>query len=404
MMRRSALGLGAASLLAAGCDSSQQSVKGRVTELTGEVSVSALLTIIPPSGDTSGAKDTAAISDALTAGSSVQLLPGSYHLNAGLTVGEAALAGCGPATELIPVKGVAGPLVTLGSHSMLRDLQFNGGSGTRSGNPPGDAVSVAAGANRIWVDNIYARYINGWVLNPQAITGAMHLTVQGLRGTNNAGGIRLHAPSGIAAEVGLTDIDLQQCEANEALRLHSVFDVGVHWLNCSVLGSAGQSTVTLLGDVATALLSGVDAGVVGTATPNVPVLHMQSSGGRSPSDVSFSGCTFQQGGVGVRVDDSCSSIRFSGVMAKNNLGDGWQFGGGGTFISLTGCGGIYNGQSGEAARDVYVTGSAHVGLFGFGYCSSAVTSALQVPGSNHVTNAEPTYPGGATVAGTPSGW
>jgi hypothetical protein len=403
MMRRAALRLAGLSLLPGG-DGSPLLASALVTGTTTDAGVSGLLSVIPPTRDTSGAADTAAIRDALNAGSSVQLLPGSYYLRAGVTVSEAMLAGCGPATELIPVHGVAGPLVTLGSHSMLRDLQFNGGSDTRPGNPAVDAISVATGASRIWVDNIYARCINGWVLNPQAITAPMHLSVQSLRGTNNAGGIWLHAPSGIAAEVGLIDVDLQQCEASEALRLDSVFDVGVQWLNCSVLGSAGQTTVRLLGDVATALFSEVDAGVVGTPTPNVPVLHMQGSGGNSPSDVSWSGCTFQEGGVGIRVDDGCSSIRFSGVMAKNNLGDGWQFNGSGTFISLTGCAGMYNNRGRGAACDVYVTGPAHVGLFGFGYCSPAATYALQVPGTNNVTNADPTYPGGATVAGTPSGW
>lgn len=406
MMRRAALRLAGLSLVPGG-DSTPLLASTQMTGSTSpaaEAGASGPLSVIPPSRDTSGAADTAAIRDALNAGSSVQLLPGSYYLRAGVTVSEAMLAGCGPASELIPVRGAAGPLVTLGSHSMLRDLQFNGGSGSRSGNPSVDAISVATGANRIWVDNIYARYINGWVLNAQAITAPMHLSVQSLRGTNNAGGISFSAPSGIAAQIGLTDIDLQQCEANEALRLDSVFDVGVQWLNCSVLGSAGQTTVRLLGDVATALFSQVDAGVVGTPTPNVPVLHMQGSGGKSPSDVSWSGCTFQEGGIGIRVDDECSSIRFSGVMTKNNLGDGWQFTGSGTFISLTGCAGMYNNRSGEVARDVYVTGSAHVGLFGFGYCSPAATHALQVPGTNNVTNADPTYPGGATVAGAPGGW
>jgi hypothetical protein len=409
MMRRAALRMAGLSLIPGG-DGSLLAANAQVTGPTAaatdtaEAAPKGRLSVIPPTGDTSGAADTAAISGALNAGSSVQLLPGSYYLRAGVTVSEAMLAGCGPASELIPVRGVAGPLVTLGSHSMLRDLQFNGGSGSRSDNPAADAISVATGANRIWVDDIYARYINGWVLNPQAITAPLHLSVQGLRGTNNAGGIRFQAPAGIAAQIGLTDIDLQQCEASEALHLDSVFDVGVQWLNCSVLGSAGQTTVRLLGNVATVLLSEVDAGVVGTPTPNVPVLHMQGSGGQSPCDVSFSGCTFQEGGIGIRVDDECSSIRFSGVMAKNNLGDGWQFTGSGTFLSLTGCAGMYNNRSGGTARDVYVTGPAHVGLFGFGYCSTAVTHALQVPGANNVTNADPTYPGGATVAGSPGGW
>jgi hypothetical protein len=392
MMRRTALGLLAGGLLPA----------ARLTAAS--AAESAEITTIAPSSDTSGATDQQAISGALAAGAAVQLVPGTYYLNAGLTV-DTMLAGCGPATRLIPV-GFTGPIVTMGSRSMLGDLQFYGGSTTSADNPATDGISVSAGASQVFVDNITAFYLNGWVLNPQPIQSATHMSVMGIRGLGNAGGIQLYASSGVTAQVALTDIDIQQCQVNPALQLESVYDISVRGLNCAVIGSAGVATVRLVGDVATALFSDVDAGVYpAPESVYTPVLKLEAGTyAQAPSDVSFSGCTFQQGGAGVEVDDGSSNLRFTGVMAKTNLGNGWQFSGDGTFISLNGCGGYANNASGGAANDVNVSGLAHIGIFGFGYCSADVTYALEVPAANHVTNDNATYPGGKQVSGAPQGW
>jgi hypothetical protein len=392
LMRRTALGLLAGGLLPA----------ARLTAAT--AAASAEITTIAPTGDTSGAKDQQAISAALGAGAAVQLVPGTYYLNAGLSI-DTMLAGCGPATRLIPV-GFTGPIVTMGSLSMVSDLQFYGGSTTLADNPSTDAISLGAGASQVFVDNITAFYLNGWVLNSQPIQSVTHMSVIGIRGLGNAGGIQLYAASGVTAQVALTDIDIQQCQANPALQLENVYDINVRGLNCAVMGSAGVATVRLVGDVETALFSDVDAGVYpAPESVYTPVLKLEAGGyTQAPSDVSFTGCTFQQGGAGVEVDDSSSNLRFTGVMAKTNLGNGWQFSGDGTFISLNGCGGYANNASGGTSYDVNVSGLAHIGLFGFGYCSTAVTYALELPATNHVTNDNATYPGGTKVNGTAQGW
>jgi hypothetical protein len=392
IMRRTALGLLAGGLLP-------------MTGMSAATAAdSAEITTIAPSGDTSGATDQEAIGDALAAGQAVQLVPGTYYLNAGLSV-DTMLAGCGPATRLIPV-GFTGPIVTMGSRTMLSNLQLYGGSTTAADNPATDGISLSAGASEVFVDNILAYYLNGWVLNPEPITSATHMSVMGIRGLGNAGGIQLQAASGVTAQVALTDIDIQQCQVNAALQLENVYDISVHGLNCAVIGSAEVATVRLVGDVETALFSDVDAGVYpAPESVYTPVLKLEAGGyAESPSDISFTGCTFQQGGAGIEVDDSSSNLRFTGVMAKTNLGNGWLFSGDGTFISLTGCGGYANNASGGTSADVDVTGLAHVGIFGFGYGSSAVTYALDLPATNHVTNDNATYPGGTAISGTPQGW
>jgi hypothetical protein len=430
IMRRSALGLLAVAAIPARGSSGQPAAADTTlaapVTIPGELIISSggsaaqEISFIPPTGNP--ATDTSAINDALASGNAVQLLPGDYVLSAPLQVGGllpmtngrsgAMLAGCGTATRLIPNSPI-GTMVTLQTGALVRDLQFYGGSGNWSVNHACHAMTVAPGASQITVDGVSASYVNGWVLNGQGITGAVHLSVIGLRGNNNKGGVVLDGTRtdatgntvGTTAQVGLTDIDLQQCEAYEALRLVNVYDVGVQWLNCSV-GSAGQtpafSTVHLLGDVATALFSNVDAGVftdpatMAQADPNQKVLHITSVEGTttyplSPSDISFSGCTFQQGGIGVQLD-SGDQIRFSGAVAKSNLGDGWQLGGGGLFISLTGCSGRFNNQGTSGTGcDVNVTGSARTGLFGFGYLSRAAKYSLKVSPANMVTNDNPTY-------------
>ena len=177
MMQRTAVGLLAGGLLPAAWPTAASAAE------------SAEISTIAPSSDTSGATDQQAISSALAAGAAVQLVPGTYYLNAGLTV-DTMLAGCGPATRLIPV-GFTGPIVTMGSRSMLSDLQFYGGSTTSAAdNPATDGISVSAGASQIFVDNITAFYLNGWVLNPQPIQSATHMSVMGIRGLGNAGGDR----------------------------------------------------------------------------------------------------------------------------------------------------------------------------------------------------------------------
>jgi hypothetical protein len=401
MMRRTALGLLAGGLLPAARLTTASAAESAEISTAAD---SAQISTIEPSGDTSGATDQQAISAALAAGAAVQLVPGTYYLNAGLTV-DTMLAGCGPATRLIPV-GFTGPMVTMGSRSMLSDLQLYGGGTTSADNPATDGISVSAGASQIFVDNITAFYLNGWVLNPQPIQSATHMSVVGIRGLGNAGGIQLYASSGVTAQVALTDIDIQQCQVNPALQLENVYDISVHGLNCAVIGSAEVATVRLVGDVATALFSDVDAGVYpAPESVYTPVLKLEAGTyTQSPSDVSFTGCTFQQGGAGVEVDDGSSNLRFTGVMAKTNLGNGWQFSGDGTFISLNGCGGYANNASGGTAYDVNVSGPAHIGIFGFGYCSTAVTYALELPTANYVTNDNATYPGGKQVNGTPQGW
>jgi hypothetical protein len=397
IVRRTALGLLAGGL-----------IPGAGLTVTGLTAASGAasdeITTVAPSGDTSGAADEQAISAALAAEQAVQLVPGTYYLDAGLTV-NTMLAGCGPATRLIPV-GFTGPIVTMGSRSMLSNLQLYGGSTTTADNPATDGISLSAGASQVFVDNILAYYLNGWILNPQPIESATHMSVVGIRGLGNAGGIQLYAASGVTAQVALTDIDIQQCQVDAALQLENVYDISVRGLNCAVSGSAEVATVRLVGDVATALFSDVDAGVYpAPESVYTPVLKLEASGsGEAPSDISFTGCTFQQGGAGIEVDDSSSNLRFTGVMAKTNLGNGWLFSGDGTFISLNGCGGYANNASGGTAADVSVTGTGHVGIFGFGYGSADVTYALEVPAANHVTNDNATYPGGGQVSGTPQGW
>lgn len=357
-----------------------------------------------PTNDATGAGDSAAISGILNAGWSVQLLPGStYYLKAPLTVPAGGYLDLGGAT-VQPGSAWSTPppvaMITLASGSALKNGTLYGGTNARSSNPATDAITLAAGATRVRVEGITCNYMNGFVFNA-TVTAAAHCSVAHVIGTNNAGGIKLTAAStGISAQYNISDVNLQQCETSESLYLQHVFDVLVGRFNSSVFGSAGVPTVHLLGKCTTCYLTQMDCGVSGTATAGIAVLLLEDNSSASVTDCRVSDSIFQAGGIGIAVNGGTARCQFTAVAAKGNAGDGWQFNGTGTGLAVNGC----YGNTNLGAGDVNVTSTAHVGLDLFCYASTGTTNSLAVPVTNHVTNANPTSPGGRAGSGTPAGW
>jgi hypothetical protein len=197
-------------------------------------------------------------------------------------------------------------------------------------------------------------------------------------------------------------------------------DIAVSDFNASTLSSVTLPVVHVSGNCESVSLSGLDVGVTVPAAdpppapqppvPSANVLWISASGasGPSPAEIDISGSVFQGGGYGVVVSDASSRIRFRGVMAKKNRNDGWRFDGSGSAILVDGCQAQTNNQANtndnpNTAYDVNVTSTAHVGLFGFAYCSTTVTNSLNLVSGNHVTNANSTSPGGKSTTGAMQG-
>jgi hypothetical protein len=372
------------------------------------------LTYLTPTGDTSGADDYAAIAAGLTGGTAVVLLPGTFYINQTLTIpGDCSLFGCGPATGLVPAAtGFTGSaMIEFAANSynfMVKDLAITGPSGTTSSNPAVDVFSPGAGANRWWIEDIDVNFCNGWVLNPD-FTGPMAGVVQGVVGSNNAGGIRIVGAdtTGSTGQVAISDVNLQLCESSEALLLENVDDIAVQNFNASCASSPGTPVAVVSGGCQNVLLTALDIGFSpAPSNTTQPVLLIESvSGGGSPTEVQVTASTFVFGGIGVQVTGGASRIRFHGCTVLYSEGDGWQFTGTGTAVMMDGCSASTNNKSGGTAYDVHVTSTAHVGIFQMAYCSSGVTDALDLASSgNHVSNVNPTYPGGKSVSGTANGW
>jgi hypothetical protein len=363
-----------------------------------------------PSQDQTGAADSSAINAAFSRGyAEVVLLPGTYYLGTPVTVpNDRTLSGCGTGTILVPAKGISGAMVQFGGYNtMVRDLQVFGGSESTGANPAADVFAPMGGAIRWWICNVAVSYCNGWVLNPQPPVTPLHGSVYAVQGTNNAGGIRLAGATSHGGQVNIGDVNLQSCETHEALLLQDITDVAISNFNASVTGQSAMPSVHVTGNCQAVTMSGINVGVTGSPAPGTAVLRVdEGSSGISPSEIDFSGCIFQDGGIGVWVSEDAARLRFRGVIAKDNAGDGWRFDGTGSAILLDGCQAIGNNGSGGTASDVLVTSTAHVGLFAFAYASPAVSSSRRIiPADNNVTDAYSTSPGGRPTAGAaPGGW
>ena len=357
------------------------------------------LVIVMPSGDTSGASDTAALNFALNLGS-VQLCEGTYYLNGQVTISNGMLAGCGYATIIrnpTTGAGYAGPLLAAGAKSWITGLTVS--------NSGSDAITVAGGIAEWWLTDLNFASNTGYCINA-TITGPAHGRIRGIRGQGggaaNGGGIFLNGGSGgaITAEVNLYDIDIQNCQTASVLNCSAVTDIRCAGpLNGSIASGVAVPAIHVQGACQSINIGDVD---VGGGAPGV--LVVEGLGGNSPSEIQIGpGVVQNGGGAGVIVSDSSARIWFDRLMSKRNQGDGWLWGGTGAFNRMSGCGGNLNNQAAGVAYDVESTSSAHILNDGFSYVSGGVTAGRNLAAGNHYTEANP--PSSITTVGAaPGGW
>jgi hypothetical protein len=110
-------------------------------------------TAIPPSGDSTGATDTARINTVLATGKIVQLAAGAYTINAALLpVTGSGLAGPGAALTTITQAGTAANGISILSGAAIFDVTLAGFTltGPGSGTGIGILASAASGAQPVW--------------------------------------------------------------------------------------------------------------------------------------------------------------------------------------------------------------------------------------------------------------
>jgi hypothetical protein len=161
------------------------------------------LRFIPPSGDTTGATDAAAINGALGVPLAVQLLPGTYYVNAPVTMpSNAMLQGCGRGATIIQLAAaVNGPILVSADFAALTGTGSNtqGATGfilrdlVLDGNAPGQTAAAAAAVqvfgydfdiqdvsirNFLATDGLYTEFGPGGQPGPE---GAMEARYERLR-------------------------------------------------------------------------------------------------------------------------------------------------------------------------------------------------------------------------------
>ena len=356
------------------------------------------MAVIAPSGDATGATDASNLNTALGSGIAVLLTPGTFFLNAQVTVAGAELAGCGIATVIKPGTGYAGALLAAGAKGSIRNLTVS--------NSGSDAITVAGGVAEWWLEDLNFASNAGWCVNA-TITGAAHGRIRGIRGQGggaaNGGGINLDGGTGgaITAEVNLYDIDVQNLQANPVLRLSAVTDIRCDGpLNGSVGAGVAASCILVQGACQSCDLGSIDVG--GGAAAGV--LVVQDAGGNSPSEIQFGpGVVQSGGGAGVIVSGGAARLWFDRLMSKRMQGDGWLLTNTGAFNRMSGCGGNLNNQAAGVAYDVDVAGTGHWLNDGFSYVSGGVTAGRSLVAGNHYTEANP--PSSLTSVGAaPGGW
>jgi hypothetical protein len=363
--------------------------------LTNSAASSPPFFFIAPSGST--VTDTANITAVLTLGGSVCLLPGTFQLNALVTVTGQTLCGLDMATVIQPGGGYAGPLLAAGAKGVIRNLSVEG-SGS-------DAITVAGGIAEWWLTDLYFSSNAGFCINATP-TGPAHGRIRGIRGAGggaaNGGGIAINGGTGgaVTAEVNIYDIDIQGLTTSEVLFLSAVTDVLVSQVNGSIAGASVVNGITVQGACQTCQITEVDVGGgLGTG-----VAVFRAAGGNSPTDCLIQG-KLQSGAVGLVVNDGTARSRFY-VDCTRQQGDGAQFNGSGSANKLMFMGNL-NNQAAGVAYDINSTSSAHVFIDAPQYGTpggGAVTANLNCTiAGNHVTHSNP--PAGSTSAGfAPAGW
>lgn len=394
------------------------------------------VSLIAPSGDTTGAADTAAINGTLgtTPGAVARLGAGTFNINSDVLLRAAGqrLIGQGEGTTVIrPVNSGAAftnAMVNITADKCaVRDLSFAGVSGTITTNTAVTAIQVN-GAFETYIDSIFAQYINGWVVDLESTGSSTHFWLTNMRSTNTAGGVKLAGPaSGRAIGCTMSNCGTAQVGVStgafanlDGLYCYRVTDItGV---NCNFGAGSGTTghAVHLL-SVSNVYFSTFDMG--GFPFPpagggQCGILIDGNSTDGNTGHVTFENGVLQTFDIGARVTGNCTNINFRGLNVGGNQTHGMKLDSG--FASTTfirDCTfGLVSGANGQATSgltagtqvyDLYWNNNSACRISGCEFNSAIVAAntnggvqaSIAVPSGNGTQFIYPRFTGTGATSG-----
>jgi len=352
--------------------------------------------VYQPNGTTDGSK----INNALGLYGTVILAPGTYGIDTPILLdqnGNCIIGSLG--VILVPLVPMTALIIVSAINTYAGNMQWYGGTNTTANNPACDGINYAPGTLRHITENILPLYLNG-AFTSCTPTGAMHVSVRNVHGTDCNSGITLLATSTKPAQWTIEDFDIQNLMGGPAMQFGLVTDVQVTKVNTSMNAANATQALIIGSGCQTMNFSGLD--MSGNSNAAIAVLQISDTGSGS-SEINFTDCVFQNGGIGVQIQNNASRLTFKGVMAKRSQGDGWQLSNSGAFNRMEACGGNINNQAAGVAYDVNVSSTGHWLNDGFAYVSGGVTFGRNLAVGNHYTEANPPSSMTNTGAG-PGGW
>jgi hypothetical protein len=349
---------------------------------------------LQPSGDTSGATDTARLTALLAGGGGYYLLaPGTFWISGSVPLALAAagtwLQGSGTGvTVLTVVGGFTGSSVfqVTADSCTISDLSIvgaNTGNAALGGTQAWNAIELSNGQHCRFRD-LFFQFVNGWCIEtlPSGATASRDTMITRPLGRNCAGGI--HAMSTPAASNGgeffLTDIQFQQVgtltgpsAGLDALRIEDIFDVLVQGINVGTASTTLGGAIHVLGTSATIKLTNIDVGTNNIAAAAAPVVIETGPNG-TPTDVSIANGSTDGGSNGILVSAG-THITLTGVRSHRAYLNGISSTGG--EVLVVGCTYDTNNQSATTGADMDCSGNTTGNFRAVGCrCESSVASGV----------------------------
>jgi hypothetical protein len=336
---------------------------------------------LKPSGDTTGATDSANLSGFCAVGAQeIVLGAGVFYVggSSGVTLATGNwLHGAGTGATIVTIaSGFTGAAVfnfPSGGYARISDISIVGASSTITSNPACNGIEGGVG-RFCRVDNVFFQYINGWCgEDVDAGSSAAYASIwSNISGLNCAGGIHLKGVTGAnwGQQQFLSNINFQQIgvgsgtNANlDVFRFEDSWDIVAMNFNASISDASTGSTVNIIGKCASLYFTNMDLGCYlnGTSMTNACIQIQDGSNG-SPADIRFVQGEAQQGLNGLLISGGGATVHFNEFRFFNNYGSGVNLTGTGSEINFLSCTFSNNGQGGSANSGTYydlqVTNSA----------------------------------------------
>ena len=341
------------------------------------------LTVVTPSGDTSGTTDSLAVQALLAAGGvSVTLAPGTFYFASPVNLlhSSQSVRGSGVwSTSVLITTGFAGSAPSgsfLGPAAFqiwrqggfqqgcqISDMFIGVGGGSLTGYPAANAVNIYGVVENV-ISNLHVG-MNGYGIESIASSSSANYgtIIRGLQANAGAAGVHIKSISAQSwgAQHFLTDINLQSVgvatgpAANlDCLFFEDCWDVLSENVNAAISDASTGSTLHIKGKIATCYGTNLDLGCYPNGSGTNSVILIEDSSNGSPEDVHLVNGVAQQGFTGMTITGGAYQSRFVNCRFYNNYADGTDITGTGTDLRFTGCTFRQNGQA--AAGTIYDLG------------------------------------------------